>query len=201
MIGSLSVQAGSAQDVQASFSETLAGGKITGIDMDMSLSTSGQAFDLRILVKDGKVYIAGDKFLQALKVPSGKKWVLADPTSSNATLAQMGNSMSSLVDSSTTSQYTSLAKTAKNVKYEGQQTISGVKADKYTMTIDVSAAAAASSGQQQQQMQQLLSSGVSTLPMTLWVDSRDISCRRRRTSRRPARSCTPASASPRSTRR
>jgi hypothetical protein len=170
MIGSMTVEVGAGQSFGGSFSETLAGGKITGMDMDMNMSVSGQKFELRVLAKDDKVWLSGADFLSLLKIPTDKKWALADPTSSNAQLAAMGNSLSTVMDSGDTGQYATLAAAASDVKYDGQETISGVKADKYELTIDVAKAASAGNSQQQQGMQTLLSGGVKTVPMTLWLD-------------------------------
>ena len=170
MIGSIKVDAGSIESMDGTFSETLGDSKVTGMDMDLNLTTSGQTFELRMLAKGDKVYISGDKFLSLIKVPADKKWAIADPTSSNAGLAQMGQSLSGVLASGDTAQYAALAAAANSVKYDGEETISGVKADKYELNIDVKSAAAATSGEQQTQMQTLLSAGVTSVPMTMWLD-------------------------------
>lgn len=72
----------------ASFDGTQSGGTLTAFGMDMTIEVQGKEVPLSLLFVDGKLYLASDVLLPSLGITT--PWVLADPASSDPTIAQMG---------------------------------------------------------------------------------------------------------------
>lgn len=98
------------------------------VDIEMSMTVSGQSLAMGMRVVGGKLYISGSKVLSALGA-DGYDWALASADSANPTLRQLsmvGSAMSSLAGSGA---YASGTITA--VGLVGSESVNGHPADRY----------------------------------------------------------------------
>ncbi|WP_188941837.1 hypothetical protein [Nakamurella endophytica] len=171
MVGSLTVRA-AGTSAEGAFSEALAGGRITGIDMNLRLSVSGTDLSMRLLLVSDKIYVSGQELLSRMGI-TGKRWALASPDSENPVLQQLAGQLDGYLRSAGADQYSVQAAAASEIVDEGPADVKGVRTTRYRMVVDVAKAAAAATGAQKQQLEQSLAAGLRSLPITVYLDERD----------------------------
>lgn len=168
MTGSIAVDS-SAATVKGTFRESLAGGKVTAIDMKMTVGLSGQSVVFNMLIKDNKAYIGGATIMSALGA-GGKKWALASANSSNTQLRTLAAQLNGYLDTASADQYALLASAASSVKDAGEQPLGSRPAHRYEVTVDTARAAALMSGASKTSMQSAADAGIKSIPTTIWLD-------------------------------
>jgi hypothetical protein len=149
------------QSVHGAGDETLAGGKATGIDLTESLPGLGT---IRLILADGKLYLR----LPASLNHTGKPWVLVRADSGDALVRTLASSLSSLEGPASLDSLTAFTASAKSVKLDGTETIGGVPAAHYSIVVDVTKLPDTGAGKQA-----LEASGITTLPVELWIDAKN----------------------------
>jgi hypothetical protein len=137
--------------------ELLAQGKLRALDLTETVPPVGE---LRIVIDAGKTYL---KLPTALN-HTGKPWVLVSPTSSNPVVRQLESTLRSAEQSTSLDQFTTFT-TAARVTRHVQETLNGVPATHYGLSVDIAKLPATLPGKQQ-----LTAAGLTTLPVDLWVD-------------------------------
>lgn len=138
--------------------ETLSDGKLQSLDLTETVPGAG---DLRVLVVGGQTYVQ----LPATLNTSGKPWVLVTAGSSNPVVAQLASSLQQAQDSGSLDQYTAFTQAATDLKVVGPEQVDGADATHYQLTVDVTKLPESLAGREQ-----LLSAGLTSLPVDLWVD-------------------------------
>jgi len=139
--------------------ETLSGGKVTALDLTEQVS--GMSIGMRIV---GTAIFA--KLPASAGGSTAKPWTRLDPNSSNATLKQLAQSLTSAASSSSVSNYGKFAQVATSAKDLGPGSVAGTSAEHYRLVIDPAKLA-----QVDASVGALAEAGISTIPVDLWLDS------------------------------
>ena len=113
-----------------------------------------------MLLVDGQTYVQ----LPAGLNPSDKPWLLISADSTNPIVQQLATSLQSVTSSSSLDQYTAFTEAA-TVKVVGPDQVDGADATHYALSVDVTKLPNDTPGRSD-----LLSAGLVTLPVDLWVD-------------------------------
>lgn len=158
----LSSTVGAKSVLAAQGDETLVDGKLTA----MSLNEQAGTLNLTMLLVDGGVYLKLPRNLNQ----SGKPWVKATTESSSPFMRQLASSASSLKQSASLSQYTSLAEAASYLESVGTERVNGAPATHYSLTIDLAKVPGTAFAQATKAA--LQKAGVTAIPEDLWVDQK-----------------------------
>lgn len=139
--------------------ETLAGGKMQTLDLSENVPQLGV---LRVIIAGGKTY---------LQVPTQishatKPWVLVTATSTNPIVRQLATTLQTVQQAAALDQFTTFSSAA-TVTAHDRQDLNGAPATHYALSVDVAKLPATMPGKQQ-----LVTAGVTTLPMEMWLDER-----------------------------
>jgi hypothetical protein len=145
--------------IKGSGDETLKDGKAEAFDLTETIPGVG---DIRVLMADGKTYVQ----LPAGLNPSDKPWLLISTESSNPVVQQLATSLQSVTSSSSLDQYTAFTEAA-TVRVVGADQVNGADATHYALSVDVTKLPNDTPGRSD-----LLSAGLVTLPVDLWVDGK-----------------------------
>ena len=145
--------------IKGSGDETLKDGKADAFDLTETIPSVG---DIRVLMVDGKTYVQ----LPAGINPGDKPWLLISTESSNPVVQQLATSLQSVTSSSSLDQYTAFTQAA-TVRLVGSEPVDGVPATHYALSVDVTKLPNDTPGRSD-----LLSAGLVTLPVDLWVDAK-----------------------------
>ena len=170
MRGAMTMKAGPVNET-GTFVGTMADGKTTAFDMTMSLDNGGQKIDLHMLSVGGKSYLGPSATLRQMGVDTGgKPWVLLSGSSSNQVLAQMSQTMGQAMDQTGPAQYTMMVKAATDLTEIGPDTVDGVAATHYRLTVDLAKMAAAG-GTSDATAAAAAQAGLTDIPLDVWLDS------------------------------
>ncbi len=139
--------------------EQVVGGKVKALQITENLPGSQQ---IRIVYVDGKTYAK----LPASLAKSSKPYILVSPTSSNATIRTLAQSINSSLQSASVQSATVFAKAASSVKRIGSATVGGVQTTHYAVTVDPQKLPADLPGKST-----LTAAGITAIPVELYVDS------------------------------
>lgn len=154
---SMNVAAGE-QTITATGDETLAHGKLTGLDLAEQVPGAGE---IRILITGGKTYAKLPESLDHSPEP----WVLVTTQSTDPIVARLASSLEQVQQSASLDQFRMFTGAASGLVVKGQEDVGGHPATHYALTVDVTKLPDGVAGKQE-----LASAGVSTLPIDLWVD-------------------------------
>jgi hypothetical protein len=98
---------------------------------------------------------------------TGKAWALVSTSSSNPVIKQLATTLESAQQSASLQQYTDFTEAASGLQVVGQEQVAGADATHYHLTVDVTKLPQASPGREQ-----LLTAGVLSLPVDVWVDAK-----------------------------
>lgn len=143
--------------ITGSGDQTLDHGRTEAFDLTQTVPGVG---DIRVVMVDGQSYVQ----LPAGINPSDKPWLLVSSDSSNPVVQQLAASLESVTQSSSLEQYTAFTE-ASTVKVMGHEQVDGADATHYALTVDVTELPNGTPGRQD-----LLTAGLLTLPVDLWVD-------------------------------
>lgn len=166
--GSIGVTASSVK-VTGTFEETISGAQVGAFDMSMFISEGSNDLPLRMLIVDGKVYIGGTSVLKSLNAGT-KKWALASANSKNPALRTLAGQLDGYLTTASANQYELYATAARSIVDAGPERVGSVDAHRYDATVDVATLAKTSPASTRASMEALAKAGVSTLPVTLWLD-------------------------------
>jgi hypothetical protein len=142
-------------------------GKARTGQLTMKVTSNGREVPVDSIVSDDVLYMRSPVFAQVLS--QGKEWIKLDL----AKLAQQrGVDLSSLLDASPTPA-TALAylQGARDVRKVGSNTVQGVKANHYEVTVDLQKAADRATGSERETLKRVISqSKLKTLPLDVWID-------------------------------
>jgi hypothetical protein len=155
---SLDVKA-AGQGINGSGDETFSGGKLTAFDLTETIGSTGT---LRLRIVDSKTYVA----LPASLNHSGKPWALVTANSSDPVIKSMNQSINSALSSASLDSVSLFVTAAKSVKLDGSDSVDGAAATRYSVVVDVTRLPGDYPGRQT-----LVSAGLSTLPVDLWINS------------------------------
>jgi hypothetical protein len=147
-------------DINGSGDETLSGGKLTALDLTES---SGPAGTLRLRIVNGRTYAGLPPDLNH----SGKPWALVTADSSDPVIKSINASMSSALSAASLEATLTFIVAAKSVKLDGPDQVDGAAASHYSVVVDVAKLLS-----DDPDRQTVISAGLSTLPVELWIDSR-----------------------------
>jgi hypothetical protein len=145
-------------EITADGDEKLAGGQLSALDLTETIPGAG---DITVLIVDGSTYAKVPAALQA----SDKPWLLISPDSSNPLVQQLAASLGSVEQSSSLDQYATFTQAATITGQDSEQ-LDGVDTTHYQLQVDVTQLPNDLPGRSD-----LLSAGLTTLPLELWVDS------------------------------
>jgi hypothetical protein len=146
------------QGIKGAGDETLSGGKVTSFDLSETVSQTGT---LRLRIVDGKTYVGLPPALNH----SGKPWALVTANSSDPVIRSMNASISDAQNVASLATPSAFVAAAKSVKLDGPDQVDGAAATHYSIVVDVTKLPSSFPG-----LQALVSSGLSTLPVELWID-------------------------------
>jgi hypothetical protein len=152
----MTVNAGTVS-VVGSGDETAADGKLQSLDLTEDLPSAGK---LRILLVGDKTYLQ----LPATLNKSGKPWVLVSAASTNPQVRQLASILDSVRQAASLGQFTTFSSVATVTAHE-PATVDGAPTTHYSLKVDVSKLPDSLPGKQQ-----LVTAGLSSLPVELWVD-------------------------------
>jgi hypothetical protein len=139
--------------------ETLSGGKLVALDLTENFP--GGAGSIRVISVGGKTYAQ----LPTSMNTSGKPYLLVTPNSRNTVIRQLASSLDTALTSASLGGVPVFLRAAKSIKGDGTAKVGGVNAVHYSVVVDIAKLPASLPGRDQ-----LKSSGVSTLPLELYVD-------------------------------
>ena len=148
------------QSLTASGDEKLSGGKLKAMDLSEQIGTAGT---IRIVIVDGKTYAQ----LPQSAGTTAKPWVLVTTDSTNPVVASMASTLQSVQQSASVDQYSAFAQAAVGVVPQGAEKVGEASTTHYSLTVDVSKMPDTVTGRQA-----LISAGITTLPIELWVDGK-----------------------------
>ena len=140
--------------------EKLAGGKLVAMDLQETLPAGGGS--IRLIIIDNKKYAK----LPSSMNTSGKPYVLITPQSSNPVIKQLSGSLDSALSSASLGSVSAFVTAADSVQVKGSETVDGVATTHYSVVVDVAKLPASLPGKDA-----LVSSGLKTLPVELYIDS------------------------------
>ncbi|WP_375502039.1 hypothetical protein [uncultured Jatrophihabitans sp.] len=138
--------------------ETLAAGKLVGLDLTETIPGAGT---LRLIQLDGKTYAK----LPARLNRSTKPWVLVSTDSSDPTIRGLAQSLQSSQSTAVDSAGI-FAQAAQSITNRGSTTVNGIKTTHYYVVVGVAKLPTNYAGRSA-----LVQAGISTLPIDLYVDS------------------------------
>jgi hypothetical protein len=147
------------QTIDGQGDETLSAGKLQDLDLTETVPGAGQ---IRILMAGGQTYVQ----LPASVNRSGKPWTLVSTSSSNPVVAQLASTLEQTQQSASLDQYTAFTRAATGLQVVGPEQVGGADATHYKISVDVTRLPETQPGREQ-----LLSAGLTTLPVDLWVDA------------------------------
>jgi LppX_LprAFG lipoprotein len=155
----LSLEVNAGQSLTGSGDETLSAGKLKSMDLTENLP--GGVGAIEIIIVDGKTYA---------KLPSslnktGKPYVLITTDSTDPTIKTLATSIDSALSSASLTSVTAFVTAADSVTVKGKQTVDGVQTTRYAVVVNISKLPADLPGKDE-----LGSSGLSTLPVDLYID-------------------------------
>ena len=151
----------SGQQITGAGDESIAAGKLTAADISETIPSAGT---LRLIIVNTTVYVMLPASLQSENT-TGKAWVVADPNSTNPVAKQIGSTTASIISQSSIDSYSVFVTAADSVKLDGSDTINGQPASHYSVIVNVAKLPDSNPAKQA-----LVSSGLTTLPIELWVD-------------------------------
>jgi len=139
--------------------ETAAAGKMQSLDLTENVPQLGA---LRVIIANGKTY---------LQVPTSvshatKPWVLVSPTSSNPVVRRLATTLQSVQQAASLNQFSAFSSAATMSAHDTQD-LDGAPTTHYTLSVDVRKLPDTLPGKQQ-----LVTAGVTTLPMQMWLDAK-----------------------------
>lgn len=137
--------------------EKLSGGKLVALDVSERLPQGV----IRVILVDGKTYA---KLPSSLN-PTGKPYLPVTTGSSNAVIRTLAGSLDSAVASASLGDIGAFAKAAKSIHADGSATMQGVSTAHYSIVVDIAKLPDTFPGKQA-----LLSGGVKTIPLELYID-------------------------------
>jgi hypothetical protein len=147
------------QSVSGGGDEKLSAGKLVALDLTENLPSG--AGSLRIIILDGKTYA---KLPSSMRT-SDKPYTLVTENSSNPVVKQLASSLDSALASASLGSVRLFITAAKSLSVKGTQTVEGVPTTHYSVVVDISKLPSSMPGKDA-----LTSSGLSTLPLELYVD-------------------------------
>jgi hypothetical protein len=147
------------QKIRGAGDETLSHTKLVAFDLAETISGAGT---LRMRLVGGKTYVN----LPPSMSHSGKPWTLITANSSDPVIKSMNSALSTLRDAASVNSPATFVRVAKSVKLLGSEPVNGAPANHYSIKADVTKLPSSFPGRQA-----LISAGLSTLPVELWVDS------------------------------
>lgn len=148
-------------EATSSGDEQLAGGKATAFDFTEQISGVGA---LRVREVKGVLYVQ----LPADLNPTDKPWIQVDPSTTDPTLAQLAQALSTLQQSASVDQYTLLAQAAGGLTDLGTDTVSGVATEHYSYDVLVDRLPPGMPG-----ASVLRAQGVHRIPVQMWLDGKN----------------------------
>ena len=148
------------QKLTGSGDETLASGRLTGLDLTENLPNGGGA--IRLILAGGKTYAK----LPAALNSSDKPYLLVSKSSSNPIIRQLSASLDSALSSASLGSVSTFTRAAKSVDAKGVETVNGVQTVHYSIVVDVTKLPDSLPGKSE-----LTQSGITTLPLELYVDT------------------------------
>jgi hypothetical protein len=145
--------------IDAEGDETLDAGRLRSLDLSEDVPGAGR---LRVVVVGGETYVRLPEQLRT----AGGPWVRVTPDSSDPVVRQLASSLSSVADSGSLDQYTAFTEAATITGRRPDQ-VDGETVTHYTLDVDVTRLPGDLPGRQE-----LMTAGLITLPVDLWVDSR-----------------------------
>lgn len=116
---------------------TVAGGKPVNSHADIKLAVGSTRVGVEVLMIGSKAYVGGSTMLDAVPQASGKKWILADRSSSNSTVRKVSESIDS-VSSNNLSGMLAFVEATRSFSKEGTATVNGVATTEYDVELDPS---------------------------------------------------------------
>jgi hypothetical protein len=147
------------QSLTGSGDETLANGRLTGLDLTENLPNGGGT--IRVIMADGKTYAK----LPPAYNSTDKPYLLVSDTSSNQVIRQLSASLDSALSSASLGSVSIFTQAAKSIDIEGTETVDGVQTVHYSIVVDVAKLPDSLPGKSD-----LTQSGIDTLPLELYVD-------------------------------
>jgi LppX_LprAFG lipoprotein len=156
---SLNVSA-AGQQVRGAGDETLRDGKLTALDLTEQID---EDITLRLRIIGTTLYVQVPPAINR----TGKPWLRVSPNSSEPLLKQLSSSVISAQQYAELDSFRHFVTAAKSVKLAGHDTMDGRRTDHYSIVVDVRKLAS-----QNPNSEALAQSGVSTVPVELWLDQR-----------------------------
>jgi hypothetical protein len=156
----MSSEVGSQTVLTAQGDETMAGGKLTAMNLNEQIGS----LNMTILLTGGVLYVK----LPSSVNKSGKPWEKATAGSSNPVLKQLASTLSSIEASASLDQYGSMAQAASSLKTIGTEQVNGAAATHYSLMVDVSKIHGAAFTQAAKAA--LAQARITKIPVDVWVD-------------------------------
>jgi LppX_LprAFG lipoprotein len=138
--------------------------------LSLKVNVRGMTVPIDSVISGNALYMRSSAFSQ-LGLPPGKQWVKLDL---GQLAQQRGIDLSSLANTSPTpASALSYLRGSSKVEQVGSESVDGVDATHYKVTVDLERAAARSSGSDRESLKRVIrASGVKTLPIDVWVDGK-----------------------------
>jgi hypothetical protein len=156
---SLNVDA-AGQQLSGAGDEKLSNGRLVGMDLTESLP--GGAGSIEIIIINNRKYAK----LPSSMNTSGKPYVLITAQSSNPVVKELAGSLDSALSSASVGSVSAFVTAADSVTVKGSESVEGVATTHYSVVVDVAKLPASLPGKDA-----LVSSGLKTLPIELYIDS------------------------------
>jgi hypothetical protein len=147
------------QAILAIGNETLHNGKLGSLQLKENIPGAG---DLSLLIVGGKTYVKLPPSLQT----GSKPWLVVRANSSNQTVQILAGSLASTKTSASLDSVTAFVTAAKSIKDVGVVTAGGISATHYSIIVSVDNLPDSYPGKSA-----LVSAGLKTIPLQLFVDS------------------------------
>ncbi|MGY1619538.1 hypothetical protein ACI797_22575 [Geodermatophilus sp. SYSU D00691] len=145
-------------EITGSGDQLLEDGRAEAFDLTQTVPGVG---DIRVVQVDEQTYVQLPEGIN----PSDRPWLLVSADSSNPLIRELAASLESTRSSSDLAQYTAFAESS-TVEVVGEEEVAGAPATHYRLTVDVLRLPNDTPGRAD-----LLSSGLTRLPVDLWVDA------------------------------
>jgi hypothetical protein len=145
-------------------------GKARSGQLSMKVSSNGREIPVDTIITGNVFYMRSPVFAQVLS--QDKQWIKLDLV---ALSQQRGVDLSSLLDASPTpANALAYLEGARDVEKVGTNTVGGVKATHYKVTVDLQRAADRAKGSEQKSLRRVIAqSKLKTLPLDVWIDGKD----------------------------
>lgn len=146
------------QTINSDGDAKLAGGMLKDLDLTQQLRSGDKR---RLLIVDQTTYAQ----LGGTANPAGKPWLLITQDSTNPTARNLAASLESVRRSASLDHFSAFAAASRSVTLAGKESINNTPVDHYSIQVDVAKLPNDTPGRQP-----LLATGITTLPIELYVD-------------------------------